>query len=91
MAVALINQTRLQHSTQLTFPKYFVYKSDTEETPGPGVAILERKETKVSKIFLSELQKIKPTVNPPAKTVERNIYLFFKVILLRDFDAKLNA
>jgi hypothetical protein len=79
--VDLINETRLQLSTKLNFPKYFAYKSDTDDKPGRGVAMLMRKEIKRSKIFPSELQNMQPTLNPPDKTVERNIYLFSKVIL----------
>jgi hypothetical protein len=34
---------------------------------------------------------MQPTLNPPDKTVERNIYLFSKVILHWDFNPKRNA
>jgi hypothetical protein len=41
--IALLNETHLKSSTKFKCPNYNVYRSDREERPGGGTAILIRK------------------------------------------------
>jgi hypothetical protein len=92
--IALLNETHLKPSIKFKCPNYCVYRSDRENRPGGGTAILIRKEIQHFEIFLPKLQHMEATpiqlyinkelvtlisiYNPPGKILEADLDLLFQ-------------
>ena len=94
IAIALVNETHLHQSRKFNCPNYYTYRSDRQDRPGGGTAILIRKGIKHSEIALPKLEHMEATAiqlninselitlasiyNPPGKIVERGIDLLIQ-------------
>jgi exonuclease III len=94
IAIALVNETHLHPSMKFKCPNYYTYKTDRQDRPGGGTAILIKKEIKHSEILLPKLQHMEATAiqlhinselitsvsiyNPPDKIVERYLDLLIQ-------------
>ena len=94
ITIALVNETHLHQPMKFNCPNYYTYRSDRQDRPGGGTAILIRKGIKHSEIALPKLEHMEATAiqlhinselitlvsiyNPPGKIVERDIDLLIQ-------------